>query len=414
MVGRHDQALADLDAASRLAEETKDATAAPSWLPVIDAYLKADRKRLASVKGRHARLAALLSMMTIEFPHRTRVIAQAARDLVSLTIERDLPAVQTRGIAQVARDLPKRDADCALAWDAICQNGQLGELHVATVAGPEVFTKLFPAKLKSLKSLPETVKQALDKAAAEPDLVARLDQAGRPGEDRGEPSWGVLAHLAHEARFVHAYWRLHFMANMWHVPAFEALEGFRPLVAGHRFFPYLEYIVHPRREGAPALSAMAERLDLAEMELTERPLIDALREIKHPAGNDAWRSAMLQISILTRDIAQRLQQTDAARDHAARILLNISPYSAHAMGVLVEVAWDQVKGEIPAWRKKVGEAPALIAALGRKHAEFSEYDEAEEELRHYIEISPDPWAYRIASGLLQGPRPGGSLAGDAR
>ena len=59
LVGRHDQALADLEAAKRLAEETKDATAAPSWLPVIDAYLKADRKRLASTSGRHARLAAL-------------------------------------------------------------------------------------------------------------------------------------------------------------------------------------------------------------------------------------------------------------------------------------------------------------------------------------------------------------------
>ena len=86
------------------------------------------------------------------------------------------------------------------------------------------------------------------------------------------------------------------------------------------------------------------------METTERPLIDALRDIKHPAGEDAWRSSMLQVSLVVRDIAERLRQTNAARDHFGRILLNISPYSAHAMGVLVEVAWDQVKGEVPAWR----------------------------------------------------------------
>ena len=41
----------------------RTATPAPSWLPVIDAYLKSDRKRLAIKDGPHARLAALLSMM---------------------------------------------------------------------------------------------------------------------------------------------------------------------------------------------------------------------------------------------------------------------------------------------------------------------------------------------------------------
>ena len=64
------------------------------------------------------------------------------------------------------------------------------------------------------------------------------------------------------------------------------------------------------------------------------------------------------------------------------------------MGVLIGAAWDQVKGEVPAWREKVGDAPALIAALGRKYAELKEYGEAEKYLRQYIEISPDPWAYR--------------------
>ncbi len=371
LVGRHDLALADLEAANRMAGESKDASQAPSWLPVIDAYLKADREQLAKTEGRHSRLAALLGMMSIQYPRRTRLLATTAVDLA------------------------KHNPDCTLAYDAIFQNGQLGELHVSTVAGPEAFTKLFPDRLKWLKSLPEAVKQALDQGRAEPDLVAALDLAGRHAADQGEPTWGVLAHLAREARFVQAYQRLDFMANMWHVPAGDALEGFRPLVAGHRFFPYLEYIVHPRRGGANALNRMAEQLDLAEVEFTERPLIDALREMKLPAGEDAARASQLHISILVRDVSERLRQTNATRDHLARILLNISPFSSYAMGVLVEVAWDQVKADVPAWRKQVGDAPALIADLGRKHAELREYDEAEKDLRQYIALSPDPWAYRL-------------------
>src|SRR6185312_4906375 len=106
-------------------------------------------------------------------------------------------------------------------------------------------------------------------------------------------------------------------------------------------------------------------------------------------------AAMMHASLLVRDISERLNQGGDPRDHFGRILLNISPYSAFAMDVLVGAAWDQVKGEVPAWREKVGEAPALFAALGRKYADLKEYGEAENYLRRYIDLSPDPWAYRM-------------------
>ena len=68
------------------------------------------------------------------------------------------------------------------------------------------------------------------------------------------------------------------------------------------------------------------------------------------------------------------------------------------MGTLVEANWDEVKNEVPAWRAKVGDAPALIGALGRKHFERKEYDEAEKDLKRYMELCPDLWVYeRLAS-----------------
>ena len=112
----------------------------------------------------------------------------------------------------------KTDADCYLAYDAICGSGQIGDLHVATQSGPDAFTKLFPVKLRSLTSLPASVKKPLDQDADELTVVAALEQAGRPVEDAGEPSWGVLAHLAKETRFVHSWRRLHFMTHVWNVP----------------------------------------------------------------------------------------------------------------------------------------------------------------------------------------------------
>ena len=199
---------------SRLAEETKDATPAPSWLPVIDAYLKSDRKRLATPDGPHARLAALLGMMLVEYPHRTRVMVQAAQ-----------------------RPGGSRCRLHACAYDAICQNGQLGELHVATVAGPAVFTKTLPEKLKSLDSLPATVKQPLDRNRDEPDAGRGPRHGGRPARMRGScrgASWRTWPARPASCRPIAGCtsWR-----TQWHVPAGDALEEFRPLVAAAPLLP---------------------------------------------------------------------------------------------------------------------------------------------------------------------------------
>ena len=169
LVGRHDLALADLDQADKLDQQLKSKgetpTPTPSWLPVIDAYLKADRTRLAKTEGPHARLAGLLGMMIVEYPPRTRLLIQTARNVISA------------------------DADCYRAYDAICVNGDLGDLHMATESAPAAFTRLLPVKLGSLSSLPETVKKTLDQGGDEMTLVHQLEQAGRPDQDIGEPSW---------------------------------------------------------------------------------------------------------------------------------------------------------------------------------------------------------------------------------
>ncbi len=139
-------------------------------------------------------------------------------------------------------------------------------------------------------------------------------------------------------------------------------------------------------------------MNLNDIEPTERPLIDALKQLKHPAGDAAWAVCFNHCGILARDVAERIQQGKDRREHFARLLLRISPYSAYAMGTLVEANWDEVKREVPAWRAKVGDAPALIGALGRKHFERKEYDEAEKDLKRYMELCPDLWVYeRLAS-----------------
>ena len=164
--------------------------------------------------------------MAVEYPPRTRLLIESARAVLKL------------------------DADCYRAYDAICQNGDLGDLHMATESGPVAFSKFFPVKLKSLPGLPQPIKNALDQEQDELSLVGLLDEAGRPGADAGEPSWSVLAQLARETRFVHVFRRLFFMARKWNVPVDDFFKDVRPLVAGHRYFPYLESLALPPQRAA--------------------------------------------------------------------------------------------------------------------------------------------------------------------
>ena len=376
LVGRHDLALADLDAATQAAKGASAPPApgassvAPALRLLIDAYLKGDRSRLAIKNRPEDRLASLLTLMAVEYPPRTRLLIESARAVLEL------------------------DADCYRAYDAICQNGDLGDLHMATESGPVAFSKLLPVKLKSLPGLPQPVKNALDKEQDEVSLVGLLDDAGRPGADGGEPSWSVLAQLARETRYVHVFRRLFFMARKWNVPVDDFFKDVRPLVAGHRFLPYLENLAFPPQRAAQALAELAERLDLAEVEPTERHMIDDLRDQKLPAGEMAWRMSLAHCSILARDLCERLRQTADRKDHFGRVLLIISPYSSYAMGMLIQHDWNRIEADLPAWRAKVGDALGLIGALGKKYMERKQYAEAEPLLKRYVEISGDEWAYQ--------------------
>ena len=117
--------------------------------------------------------------------------------------------------------------------------------------------------------------------------------------------------------------------------------------------------------------------------------------------------SLVHCSILARDICERLRQTPDRRDHFGRVLLIISPYSSYAMGMLIQNDWDRVQADLPAWRAKVGDAPGLIGALGKKYMERKQYDQAEPLLKRYVEISGDEWAYQELSACY-------SARGDAR
>ena len=273
LVGLPKFARADLEEARKRVPADKTPVPPPAWEPLIDAYVASDLERLKVKDGPHARLAALLRLMSVEFPSWTTLALGAGRDVIAI------------------------DADCFRAYDAICRVGGVANLHTATTAGPQALGQLLPAKLGALATAPAGVREAVGREGSLLALVEALERAGASADDRGEPSWGVLAHLVRETLFVQIYRRLHFLKGPLAVQADDFWAAARPLVAGHRYRPYLESLALPPNEAARVLAEFAGRLDRTDLEFSEFPMIQALAR----AAPERGRSLAVRLDAQRRD-----------------------------------------------------------------------------------------------------------------
>ena len=376
LIGLPRDARADLEEAGKRvgARKTGPAIPPPDWLGLLEAYLAGDAEKLRGHAGPHQRLAALLRMMVVEYPSWTTLALQAAKDVVAA------------------------DPECYLAHELMCQVGGVANLHVATELGPEVLSRLLPAKLDAVRSLPASVRKVLEREEFdEPAALAALADAGRPVQDGGEPSWGALAHLVRETRFVQVFRRLDFLRNKLSVPVDDYWNEAKTLIAGHRYSRYLESFSLPPQEAIRSLTEVAGKIDTANFENTAFHIASNLSTLDPPRAARLRRFAMSHVDATVRDESRAIDTANRGDDIArhARTLLGIDPRSAFAMGSLVYADWDAVKDQVPAWEKLVGEAPPLLYPLGKKYSALKQYEKAAKALASYIKQSPDSAAYEL-------------------
>lgn len=376
MAGIHILALNDLDAASRFAKGMAESTrpAPPPWVELLDAHCHFAVEKLAKLRdGSVAELGALLSVMAVEHPSRTDVALRAAREAIVANPE------------------------CFRAHDALCEVGGVANLHRATIMAPQILTEAIPQRIVELPGVPEVVRKTIQgDDQDEVALTRALDAAADPARDPAEPSWGALARIIRETRFVCTYRRLDFMANHWNVPTDEYWEEARPLVAEHRFCPFLEALARRTPDHAEIL-AFAEKLDTTNLGLNASAIgqlfVKRMPENLRPKFYGItpflsdWNTHDLSLALL-------YYRERRAADYAHK-LLSVSPNAPYAMGMLVDYAWDEAEKKVDDWRKQVGDHPSLIGPLARRYDKLGRMDEAEVLLKRYIELSPDPWAYRL-------------------
>ncbi|WP_165066043.1 tetratricopeptide repeat protein [Paludisphaera rhizosphaerae] len=367
LAGRHASAIKDLTAAAG----REGGAEAPAWVEVIDAYVQYALPRLGAAKPPHDRLGAYLKMLAVEQPAGTRQLIHAAEAVIQV------------------------DPDCSQAFDMISSNGGLSDLHKATVLGPQSFHEFLRSKLHAAKDLPESARKSLEDEddAALDDALA---QAGRVGSDSGEPSWGVLAHLARETRFVQVMRRLDFMRKKWSVPVDDFWEAARTSIMHHPYRPFLGMLAgNPEdRRDYEEFSMVYDRADL---ESTEAPFILHIQHTPGPAldsARDDWNLVGAHNTSSVRDITLMLNGTrEELRANYAERLMEASPNNAYAASMLVKYDWAKSQPKLAEWKERHGNSAAFLFALANKLIELDRHDEARPVLTHYIIVSPDRWGY---------------------
>ncbi len=334
-------ARVDLDEARKHVAAGKADANAPAWEPIIDAFVANDRERLSIKDGLHARLAALLRLMLVEYPSHSALALAAAGDAISA------------------------EPDCFRAYDALCRVGGVSNLHGATTAGPEALARVFPTKLAAADAIPVGVREAIGREGDTRGLADALERASTPAADRGEPSWCVLAHLVRETLFVQTYRRLDFLKEWLSVPVDDFWTNAGPVVVGHRFRPFLQSLALPSKEADRILADFAGRLDRTDIEFSAAPVFHTLMRLKPPLGVEPWQFAWMHNDATVHDYSLAIENSDPKTHPVlARTLLAINPRSDLAMATLIDHDWDGVKNKVPAWEKEVGEAPALLGISG--------------------------------------------------
>ncbi len=378
LVGLHRNALADLAAAEEMVRSNPNVKR-PDWVDLIEACARCDDQRLdaAAHGGPHAALAALLRLTLLEYPASPNVTLPAARAVLAL------------------------DPECYRACDAMCRIYQLGNLHQATMFGPQVLDQALPRRLQTMAGLPEGVRAQLEQPVSRsPALAAAMVKAGEPSVDDGEPSWAVMGHLVAETRFVHVFSRLLFMVQFWNVPVDEFWAEAGPSVADHPYRQFLDLLVLPPPQAGRSAAAFADKLDLASVELTQLEMMRLLSRAHARQAPSAFDVAVTHMDDVARDLSTYLRDSGIAMTRInpapfARTLLEVSPHSAFARATLIESDPEGVKEQLAGWEKEFPDSSSVIGALAKRASKQNQPDEARRLLERYVRLAPEYWAFEM-------------------
>lgn len=254
LCGRHSQAGQRIEQALQRLEAAKlDAASpppeVPEWVPLLKAFVTYDSGALKTFReeGPNKALARYLWLLSLEHHGGPNVTAKAVQSLLE--------------------EVP----ECFRAVDTLATTSSLGLSRAAVQQGESFFSQTVYDRVRSVRGLPQDVRDLLDGPQAAVDEVqhrARLLAAFRAAakHDNVEPSLQVLAQLIREASFLQTLRSVEFRGRKLAVSSDDVIERARPMLQGHPFHWYLESLSWSTQEAEEALEEFEKTVPLDDLE----------------------------------------------------------------------------------------------------------------------------------------------------
>ena len=413
LVGLHKQALAELETAEKAWKEAgeKDEKKRPGWVDLLGSFCRYDLQKLAPNQTTEANR---------ELSWLLRFVATEQSGSFTQTVETALETLEA---------VP----ECYRVHDGLCEVGGVAVLHRATVAGLATLSQRLYPRLADMPGLPEDVQQivkrgegggvlgallgggrrsltdefpkrrelmrALCKArpagpTPEPgkDQDAAAEGPSRAAPDAGDPSWAALGHLVRELSFLQVMRRADFEAGPLSVPTDEFLDASAPLVADHRFRPFLETYREDDQAKKKARGELA-KIEPEGLEFHALRISSPFLRTNEPV-RIAYNTRMLVSDDPTaRDYHLFHANVGGNRLVKARNLQGVSPHNPAARATLIRVDWKNVAGDAEKWERESAGHPAVLGALAAAYQKQGRTDDAVRCLKKVIEAAPDLASY---------------------
>ncbi|HTM53392.1 MAG TPA: hypothetical protein VL175_05160, partial [Pirellulales bacterium] len=400
--GLHGLALADLDAAKSLAEKANEIP--PEWVDLVrDTCLyQTEPLRVAAQNSTSQReLAALLTYVTFESaPVRAMKV-------------------------KLGREMLEKSPECLRIYDAMSADMEVVNLHFLTVAGPKAFAGALPSRLQNVPGVPEDVSKyvgemqdALKVGGKQPDpraditvffekhpgLWERLRAAGQAGQDSGEPSLAALGSMIEDVTFLQLSRRANFMFKIWGVPVDDFVHHAASILANHPYRATIESMASDVLRDKQKFEELVRDLDIVDAEVQEWAMMGLSPQNPSPQrvqGKKAQVLAVAHTDPTAYELEHLIGKGIEQKRHRefAHALLEASPHSPSAMGLLIQTDWEFAEPRLEGWLKEHGNHPALLGQLAWQYIQQRRTVEAKEILEKHVRFSGDLWGYRTLADL---------------
>ena len=379
LAGNYALAIEDAKAARAIASKEL-----PAWLPLMEAVCEYKPKVLEKAKGRLHELGLYLRMKLAEPDYDQLKSIEAVEQFLKLN-----PA-------------------CSRAIERMCETRSLGMLRAATEGAADqswisVYDRMFqlpqfPLKPKEIAARMRKVGQPdpADEYQARVELVEQLRQVTAAG-DHSEPSWSLLGELISDASFVQTWRVLDVESNWLGLPREqrkETIDLVKPLIAGHRFAPFLRTFAGDKVATAKAFEQLDKSTEPFQYEMQCAPIMFSAARNNSEFHHHFYAHIEAHWDKVYSDVLRAVKSggPDWSRD-GWTLLPQICPDEPRSITRTLHLTKTFTEEQAQEWERKYADNNFIMLELGRKYETLYRSDDAIRCWKRSIEARPTHDAY---------------------